>query len=169
MSREGAEREMETQNPKQAPGSGLISTEPDVGLELMSCEIMTWAEVGCLTDWANQAPLLWYIILEQPIIFPTNLDISWAIDKLSSIFMMEHCVRTILNWIAFGFSPSSGYLSLPFKLIPLVISNNRTGKSIKSFRKHKRITYPGSEKGHSHFEMTQGQIFHSCKDVEITI
>ena len=33
-----------------------VSTEPDAGLELMDCEIMTWAEVGRLTDWATQEP-----------------------------------------------------------------------------------------------------------------
>ena len=33
-----------------------VSTEPDTGLELTDCEIMTWAEVGPLTDWATQAP-----------------------------------------------------------------------------------------------------------------
>ena len=32
------QRDRETQNPKQAPA---VSTEPDVGLELTSCEIMT--------------------------------------------------------------------------------------------------------------------------------
>ena len=38
----GAERERGTQNLKQAPGSRLQadSTEADVGLKLMSCEIM---------------------------------------------------------------------------------------------------------------------------------
>ena len=35
----------------------VVSAEPDVGLKLTSHEIMTWAEVGCLTDWATQAPL----------------------------------------------------------------------------------------------------------------
>ena len=37
------QRERETQNPKQAPGSRLraVSTEPDAGLELMNLEIMT--------------------------------------------------------------------------------------------------------------------------------
>ena len=43
-----AERERETQNLKQAPGSA-VSTEPDTGLELTNCEIMTWAKVGHLT------------------------------------------------------------------------------------------------------------------------
>ena len=50
-----AEREGDTES---EAGSGLhaVSTEPDVGLEPMGHEIMTWAEVGCLTDWATQAP-----------------------------------------------------------------------------------------------------------------
>ena len=34
-----------------------VSTEPDVGLEPIDREIMTWAEVGRLTDWATQVPL----------------------------------------------------------------------------------------------------------------
>ena len=34
-----------------------VSTEPDAGLELMDHEIMTWAQVGRLTDWATQTPL----------------------------------------------------------------------------------------------------------------
>ena len=33
-----------------------VSTEPDVGLELTDCEIMTWAEVRRSTNWATQAP-----------------------------------------------------------------------------------------------------------------
>ena len=36
------QREGETQNPKQAPGSEpSAQTEPDAGLELMNCEIVT--------------------------------------------------------------------------------------------------------------------------------
>ena len=35
------QRERETQNLKQAPGSELVSTEPDVGLELTDSKIMT--------------------------------------------------------------------------------------------------------------------------------
>ena len=37
----GRRRERETQKLKQAPGSELFSTEPDVGLELTDREIMT--------------------------------------------------------------------------------------------------------------------------------
>ena len=33
-----------------------ISPELKTGLELTDHEIMTWAEVGRLTDWATQAP-----------------------------------------------------------------------------------------------------------------
>ena len=51
------QKERETQNPKQAPGSELFSTEPHAGLEPTNREIMTWAEVGCLTIWATQVPL----------------------------------------------------------------------------------------------------------------
>ena len=40
MNAGGSERERETQNLKQAPGSEL-SAEPDVGLELTDHEIMT--------------------------------------------------------------------------------------------------------------------------------
>ena len=54
MNRGGSERG----RPESETGSRLwaVSTEPDAGLELMDHEIMTWAEVGPLTDWAPQAP-----------------------------------------------------------------------------------------------------------------
>ena len=52
------QRERETRNPKQAPGSRLqaVSAEPDAGLEPTNCKSMTWAEVRRLTDWAIHAP-----------------------------------------------------------------------------------------------------------------
>ena len=40
------QRERETQNLKQAPGSELSAPEPDVGPELLDREIMTRAEVS---------------------------------------------------------------------------------------------------------------------------
>ena len=57
------QRERETQNLKQAAGSRLraVSTEPDAGLELPNCVIMTGAAVGRLTDRATQA--LWTGVL----------------------------------------------------------------------------------------------------------
>ena len=55
MSVGGAETEGDTEF---EAGSRLraVSTEPDAGLEPTKREIMTWAEVGSLTDWATQAP-----------------------------------------------------------------------------------------------------------------
>ena len=55
------QREKETQNPKLASGSELSAQESDLGLKPTSCEIMTWAEVKCLTDWDTQAPLKYSI------------------------------------------------------------------------------------------------------------
>ena len=52
----GKEREEDTET---EAGSKLcaISTEPDLELEPRNYEIMTWAEVGGLTNWAIQVPL----------------------------------------------------------------------------------------------------------------
>ena len=53
------QREREAQNLKLAPGSELSAQSlTDMGLELTNCEIMTWAEVRRLTNWATQAPRL---------------------------------------------------------------------------------------------------------------
>ena len=56
VSRGRAEREGDMES---EAGSRLwpVSTEPNAGLKPMKHKIMTWAEVGCLTDWATQAPL----------------------------------------------------------------------------------------------------------------
>ena len=55
MNRGGAEREGDTES-KTGSRLWAVSTELDAGLELMDREIMTWAEVGRLTDRATQAP-----------------------------------------------------------------------------------------------------------------
>ena len=51
----GAEREGDTES---EAGFRLwaVRTEPDMGLEPTDWEIMTWAKIGHLTDWATQAP-----------------------------------------------------------------------------------------------------------------
>ena len=68
VSRGGAEREGDTES---EAGSRLwaVSTEPDVGLELTDREIMTWAEVGRLTDWDTQAPLFFFFFFFKFIYF----------------------------------------------------------------------------------------------------
>ena len=50
------QRERETQNPGLTRGSA-VGMEPDVGLKPTTREIMTCAKVGCLSDWAPQAPI----------------------------------------------------------------------------------------------------------------
>ena len=52
----GAEREGDKES---EAGSRLwaITPEPNAGLELADREIVTWAEVWRLTNWATQAPL----------------------------------------------------------------------------------------------------------------
>ena len=59
------ERQRETQHKRgrsrergrQRIQSWAGSTEPDTGLKPMDGRIMTWFEVGCLTDWAIHEPL----------------------------------------------------------------------------------------------------------------
>ena len=60
MNGRGAEREGDTES---EAGSRLraISPEPDTGLELTDREIVTWAEVGRLTDCTTQAPQEWLL------------------------------------------------------------------------------------------------------------
>ena len=60
MSEGGAEREGDTES--EADSRLLaISPEPEAGLELTDREIMTWVKVGRLTDWATQAPQVFFI------------------------------------------------------------------------------------------------------------
>ena len=105
----GREREREKENPKQAlhcqrrawggaathePWDHDLSwnqeldiqqTEPDMGLKLMNCEIMTWAKVGCSTNWTTQVPqlptvlrikskLFSLISVSSPVLFPASLS-----------------------------------------------------------------------------------------------
>ena len=60
----GAEREGDTESEADSR-LWAVSTEPDVGLELTSCEIMTWAEVRRSTDWTTRAPLKMFILREN--------------------------------------------------------------------------------------------------------
>ena len=68
----GSEREGDTES---ETGSRLwaVSTEPRAGLELKDFEIMTWAEVGRLTDWATQAHRL-LVIFE--VIFTSKVGLE---------------------------------------------------------------------------------------------
>ena len=78
MSRGGAEREGDTES-KAGSRLWAVSIEPNVGLELRNCEIMTWAEVGCSTDWATQAP--------QHVLIPKLPGLGFL--ELDSLFNKE--------------------------------------------------------------------------------
>ena len=52
----GRQRGGDREDRESKVGSTLISTKLDMGLELRNCEIMTWAEVRCSTDWAMKEP-----------------------------------------------------------------------------------------------------------------
>ena len=49
------QREGDTES-EAGPRLWAVSTKPDKGLELTNREIMTWAEVWRLTEWATQVP-----------------------------------------------------------------------------------------------------------------
>ena len=68
----------------QRINSGLCtgSREPDMGLKPTNLKIMTWAEVGCLTDWATQAPL-------SPFYSWRN----WDLEKLRNLSKIPQLVR----------------------------------------------------------------------------
>ena len=52
---------------EQKSWSGLCadSSEPNVGLKLTNCEIMTWADVRCSTNWATQVHLKFIYFWER--------------------------------------------------------------------------------------------------------
>ena len=60
----GVEREGDTEL-EASSRLWAISPEPDAGLELADHEIVTWAEVGRLTDWATQALPKYLFILQS--------------------------------------------------------------------------------------------------------
>ena len=57
---QGSGREKRGGDTESKAGSRLwaVSTEPNTGLKLMDHKIVIQAEVGRLTDWATQVPLL---------------------------------------------------------------------------------------------------------------
>ena len=75
----GAEREGDTEL-EAASRLWAISPEPDAGLKLTDREIVTWAEVGPLTNWATQAPAIIFILkkfFNVLFIFEIERDRAW--------------------------------------------------------------------------------------------
>ena len=69
------ERERERDRPRIWSRLQALSCQhrAHAGLEPMNCEIMTWAEVGCLTDWATQAPLEVWVV--------SSLTLTWLLSE----------------------------------------------------------------------------------------
>ena len=104
----GAEKEGDTES---EAGSRLwtVSTEPDTGLKLTNCEIMTWAEVRCLANWGTQVPLF--------------CSLNWF-----SSFLPAQC------WLPFSRGPQFPFGKSPvFILYPLVGRVN-FGKQLPSWK-----------------------------------
>ena len=64
------------------PGSRLeaVSTEPDMALKLTNHEILTWAEVRCLTDWATQGVSPRWKLIIKGLISKCNKIEAYKID-----------------------------------------------------------------------------------------
>ena len=72
MSGGGLQREGDTES---EAGSRLWAGEPDMGLKPMNHEIMNWAEVGYLTDWATQVPHRYIFFYNNYILWCVYLKI----------------------------------------------------------------------------------------------
>ena len=90
VSEGGVEREGDTES---EAGSTLwaVSTEPDTGLEPRNGEIMTWAEVGFLTDWAIQMPP------KKIFKMYTKYNTSWSKWKIDWTFKNQAMWFTMLT------------------------------------------------------------------------
>ena len=76
----GRERKGDTDS-KAGVRLWAVRTESDVGLERTNCEIMTWTEVRCLTNWATQVPPKMSLLANNIIIYVANPEasiIKWA-------------------------------------------------------------------------------------------
>ena len=114
MSRGGAEREGDTES---EAGSRLwaVSTEPDMGFESMNLEIMTWAEVGWLTNWATQVCLKIFIRHSKYEVWLNIHEFDWNII----IHLTVHSYRLlpIENFLSMLFLPSVYFKYLLITLI----------------------------------------------------
>ena len=87
----GAEREGDTESE--------AGSEPDVGLELMCWEIMTWAKVRCLTYGATQTPLLSFLFSRQVT------SVQFQKGEYNSCFCLKKLFPASLNSLYFKFVP----------------------------------------------------------------
>ena len=94
----GAEREEDTES---EAGSRLRagSTEPPVGLQLKSCEIMTWAKIGGLTDWTTQAPLVLSEFKTLQSNFSTDSVYTESINAYKTMVVLQNNEEWMSFWL----------------------------------------------------------------------
>ena len=122
--------ERETQNPKQAPGSEL-SAQPDTRLKPMNYGVMTWAKVGCLTDWATQVPLS---IRTSNTSFTLLGDVYFLFHRetTNSLLSHYHFHLSVLSILAhllclpFGHNSWSVYTLFTNPIVPSPVNYSRT-------------------------------------------
>ena len=66
-----------------------VSTEPNTGLKLKNWEIITWAKVGRLIDWATRYPPTYITLKEMTIIL-----LAWLLSQLS---LLAICISQWLS------------------------------------------------------------------------
>ena len=72
------QKDRERQRQRILSGLCTDSSKPDVRPELRNHKIMTWAKVGCSTDWATQAPQFIFLIAHVHYIYVNG----WANIKI---------------------------------------------------------------------------------------
>ena len=103
------QRETETES---EVGSRLwaVSTEPNGGLTLTDCTIITWAEVGRPTDWATQRPK-------------------------TQVFLIASCWPSVHSCLRRN-CHSSGLLRLPFLLVRVMKTRGKRKAESDVFSTH---------------------------------
>ena len=82
----GREREGDTESEADSR-LWAVSKEPAEELELMNHEIITWAEVGRLTDWATHMPLTEFTLILVVILtrICKRVQITWRLPLTSDL------------------------------------------------------------------------------------
>ena len=106
MSRGRAERGRDTES-KAGSRLWAVSTEPNAGLELTNCKIMTWAEVGRSTDWATQAPLSRSSLCKVSALMALLLSVVWAVLRACPLMAVSTVHAAGLKYLLLSLEVSS--------------------------------------------------------------
>ena len=111
----GREREGDTESETDSRLWAVIR-DPDVGFELTKREIMTWAKVRHLTDWATQSPQkqlftliqMWGTWVAQSVKCPT---LGFSSGRDLTVYEMEPWVRLCTDSVVPAWNPLSPSVS----------------------------------------------------------